>query len=94
MIQYQTKIETEKLFPKTVSFEMEMEDKTIAIQVVDCWMRLTGIRWQVKPWNRYQSFTAFAEKKVTGMWYKRYIQVDLENSKNDVLEDSIWQIYG
>ena len=36
MIQYQTKIETEKLFPKTVSFEMEMEDKTIAIQVLDC----------------------------------------------------------
>ena len=55
-------------------------------------MRLTGIRWQVKPWNRYQSFTAFAEKKVTGMWYKRYIQVDLENSKRDVLDDYIWQM--
>ena len=28
-----------------------------------CWMRLTSVRWSVKPWNRYSSFTNFAEKR-------------------------------
>ena len=64
MNSYQTTIGAEKLFPKTVGFEIEIEDKLIVVQVLDCWMRLTSIRWQIKPWNRYQSFTEFAEKNI------------------------------
>ena len=63
MNSYQQTIGVEKLFPKTVGFEIEIEDKLIVVQVLDCWMRLTSIRWQIKPWNRYQSFTEFGEKR-------------------------------
>ena len=60
---YQCLIGASKLFPKNVSFEMNVEDKLIVIQVLDCWMRLTSIRWQSRPWNRYSDFTEFAERR-------------------------------
>ena len=47
--QYQSIIGADKMFPKNVSFEMNIEDKLIAIQILDCWLRLTSIRWQVQP---------------------------------------------
>ena len=46
---YQSHIGADKLFPHNVSFEMEIED--------------TSIRWQARPWNRYVSFTEYAEKR-------------------------------
>ena len=36
MTSYQTAIGVEKLFPKTVGFEIEIEDKLIVIQILDC----------------------------------------------------------
>ena len=60
---YQSQIGAEKLFPKTVGFEMNIEDKLIVIQILDCWMRLTSIRWQSRAWNKYRKFTDFAEKR-------------------------------
>ena len=63
MSDYQSHIGAAKLFPKTVGFEMNLEDKLIVVQVLDCWMRLTSIRWQARAWNRYSSFTEFAEKQ-------------------------------
>ena len=45
---YQCLIGVDKLFPKNVSFEMNIEDKLIAIQILDCWMRLTSICWQAQ----------------------------------------------
>ena len=42
---------------------MNMEDKIAVIQILDCWMRLTSIRWQARAWNQYQSFTNFAEQR-------------------------------
>ena len=63
LISYQNLIGSDKLFPKNVGFEMNLEDKLIVIQVLDCWMRLTSIRWQSKPWNKYENFTEFAERK-------------------------------
>ena len=60
---YQPHIGADKLFPQTVSFEMNMEDKIVVIQILDCWMRLASIRWQARAWNQYQSFTDFAEKR-------------------------------
>ena len=60
---YQSHIGADKLFPKTVGFEMNLEDKLIVIQILDCWMRLTSIRWQSRSWNKYRQFTDFAEKR-------------------------------
>ena len=61
--QYQGQIGTEKLFPETTGFEMNIDDKTIVVQILDVWMRLTSIRWHGRMWNRYNSFTSFAEKR-------------------------------
>ena len=63
MAKYQSKIGPEKLFPKTVGFEMDLEGQLVVMQVLDCWMRLTSVRWHVKPWNRYKQFTDFAENR-------------------------------
>ena len=60
---YQSHIGAHKLFPKTVGFEMNLEDKLIVIQILDCWMRLTSIRGQSWAWNKYKKFTDFAEKR-------------------------------
>ena len=60
---YQSYIGADKLFPQTVSFEMNMEDKLVVVQILDCWMRLTSIRWQARAWNKYQKFTDFAEQR-------------------------------
>ena len=62
LARYQSSIGADKLFPKTVGFEMNLEDKLIFIQILDCWMRLTSIRWQARSWNYYRKFTDFAEK--------------------------------
>ena len=56
-------IGAEKLFPKTVGFEMNIKDKLIVIQILDCWLRLTSIRWQARAWNWYHAFTEYAEKR-------------------------------
>ena len=40
---------------------MNMEDKIVVIQILDCWMRLTSIRWHCRAWNYYKSFTDYAE---------------------------------
>ena len=46
----------EKIFPKNVSFEMNVEDKLIAIQILDFSMQFTSIGWQVQAWDRYSVF--------------------------------------
>ena len=60
---YQIKIGPEKLFPMTVGFQFDLENKIVVIQILDCWMRLTSVRWHAKPWNKYKSFTDFAEQR-------------------------------
>ena len=60
---YQGQIGREKLFPETTGFEMNINDKTVVIQILDVWMRLTSIRWHGRMWNRYNNFTTFAEKR-------------------------------
>ena len=60
---YQCSIGADKLFPKNVSFEMNIEDKLLVVQILDCRMRLTSVRWQSKPWNRYSLFTEYAERQ-------------------------------
>ena len=63
MKDYQSYIGAAKLFPETVGFEMNLENELLVIQILDCWMRLTSIRWHVRSWNYYQDFTDFAEEK-------------------------------
>ena len=63
LVTYQSYIGADKLFPKTVSFEMNIEDKTVIIQILDCWMRLTSILWQVRMSNKYKSFTDYTERR-------------------------------
>ena len=58
----QCSIGADKLFLKNVSFEMNIADKLLVIQILDCWMRLTSVRWQSKPWNKYSVFTEYAER--------------------------------
>ena len=40
---------------------MNIENKIVIIQILDCWMRLTSIQWQARTWNKYKSFTDNAE---------------------------------
>ena len=63
MAEYQSYIGAAKLFPKTVVFEMNQEGTLIFIQILDCWMQLTSVRRQARTWNKYKSFTDFAEKR-------------------------------
>ena len=59
---YQSQIGAEKLFPETTGFEMNIDDKTVVVQILDVWMRISSIRWHGRSWNRYNSYTTFAEK--------------------------------
>ena len=36
LVTYQSYTGADKLFPKTVSFEMNIEDKIVIIQILDC----------------------------------------------------------
>ena len=60
---YQCSIGADKLFPKNVRFEMNIEDKLLVAQIVDCWICLTSERWQSKPYNRCSLFTEYAERQ-------------------------------
>ena len=41
---------------------MNIESKLIVIQILDCWMRLTSIRWQANMWNKYTIFSEYAAR--------------------------------
>ena len=59
---YQDCIGSDKLFPETTGFEMNVDEKIMVVQLLDIWMRLTSIRWHGRAWNKYELFTVFAEK--------------------------------
>ena len=59
---YQDLIGSDKLFPETTGFEMNVNEKIMVVQLLDIWMRLTSIRWHGRAWNKYELFTLFAEK--------------------------------
>ena len=75
-------------------FRDERGRKLIAIQILDCWMRYTSIRWQVRAWNRYSVFTDFAEKRGFENVGHMLMPTGLVNSRRGVLEVFIFQIYG
>ena len=59
---YQESIGTDKLFPETTGFEMNVDEKIMVVQMLDIWMRLTSIRWHGRAWNKYELFTSYAEE--------------------------------
>ena len=54
LVTFQSDIGADQLFPKTVIFQMNIEDNIVIIQILDCWMRLTSSRWQARTWNKYK----------------------------------------
>ena len=61
LVTFQSDIGADQLFPKTVIFQMNIEDNIVIIQILDCWMRLTSSRCQARTWNKYKSFSDYAE---------------------------------
>lgn len=59
LLAHQTRIGGTKLFLQTTGFEMQAEDTIVYIQVLDVILRLTSGRWDVKPWNYFDSFSEF-----------------------------------
>ena len=60
---YHAHIGSEKMFSETISFEMNVEDKIIVIQILDCYMQLTSIHWNARSWNYYEKFINYAESR-------------------------------
>ena len=61
---YQCSMGADTLFFKNVSFEMNIEGILLVVQILGYSLRLTSVRWQSKPWNRYSLFTEYAERQV------------------------------
>ena len=93
MTEHQSCIGAAKLFPKTVGFEMNLEGSLIFTQILDCWMRLTSIRWQARAWKKYKSFTDFTEKRgIRNVGHM--LHANLESLRKDVLELCTYLIMG
>ena len=60
-MQYQTKIGSDKMYPSITGFELDMEEKCLIKQILECFMRLTADRWQARSWNRFEAFTQYAK---------------------------------
>ena len=62
-LRYQEKIGKNKMYPSITGFELDMEDKCLIKQILECFLRLTADRWQSRSWNRYDDFTKFARDR-------------------------------
>ena len=60
-LQYQTKIGADKMYPTITGFELDMEEKCLIKQMLECFMRLTADRWQARSWNRFEAYTEYAK---------------------------------
>lgn len=58
---YQEKIGYDKMYPSVTGFELDMEDKCLIKQILECFLRLTADRWQARSWNRFEAFTSFCK---------------------------------
>ena len=61
---YQTKIGQDKMYPSITGFELDMEEKCLIKQILECFMRLTADRWQARSWNRFEAFLEYAKTTV------------------------------
>ena len=88
LVTFQSDIGADKLFHKIVSFEMNIEDKVVIILILDYWMRLNSIRWQTRMWNKYKSFTDYADSRGYQNVCDMFDAITLVNWKKDVLVGS------
>ena len=56
---YQVAIGHDKMYPSITGFELDMNDKLLPKQVLECFLRLTADRWQARTWNRFEAYTKF-----------------------------------
>ena len=45
-LRYQEKIGNDKMYPLITGFKLDMEDKSLIIQIIECFLRLTADRWR------------------------------------------------
>ena len=50
------------MYPSITGLELDMEDKCLVKQILECFIRLTTYRWQARAWNRYDAFTEFCKE--------------------------------
>ena len=62
-LRYQGLIGHDKMYPSITGFELDMEDKCLVKQILECFLRLTADRWQARAWNRYDAFTEFCKER-------------------------------
>ena len=56
---YQVAIGHDKMYPSITGFELDMNDKLLPKQILECFLRLTADRWQARSWNRFEGYTKF-----------------------------------
>ena len=49
------------MYPRITGFELDMEDKCLIKQILECFLRLNADRWQARSWNCFKAFTAFCK---------------------------------
>ena len=59
---YQSALGHDKMYPSVTGFELDMNDKLLSKQILECFLRLTADRWQARSWNKYEEFTKFASE--------------------------------
>ena len=60
-LRYQLKIGHDKMYPCVTGFELDMEDKCLVKQILECHLRLTADRWHARSWNWYDAYTQFCK---------------------------------
>ena len=56
---YQVAIGHDKMYPSITGFELDMNDKLLPKQILECFLRLTADRWQARSWNRFEAYSKF-----------------------------------
>ena len=56
---YQVASGHDKMYPSITGFELDMNDKLLPKQILECFLCFTSGRCQARTWNRYESHTKF-----------------------------------
>ena len=64
-LKYQSLVGYEKMYPEITGLELDMEDKCLVKQILECFLRLTADRWQARSWNKFEEFDQFCKDNNT-----------------------------
>ena len=53
------------MYPEITGLELDMEDKCLVKQILECFLRLTADRWQARAWNKFEEFDQFCRDNNT-----------------------------